>query len=309
MRKDSLRDREEELVPASFQLPYDPGPAGNTRTSSGTKSTGDDDEVVSADSGPYNPYVKPTLPYWRLIEQALRASPAHALSLRDIYTWMEVTYPYYLYDQSKSWKNAVRHNLSIQKAFRKVPRRPGSDEKSCLWELTGERGINRRVQLRRASEPVMVVPPPTHDPYMFRPIRSMPMPPMEKVEKPQTKRKRRFSEPSANTEPVPILPKTLFFEDQPIRITSPMLASSLSLGDSWLAPDLYNMTFPYDHQSMDEYQSRQVLWMNEPHEDPPASQNFPQNTKAYQQPSDQLFADLSLNVAPGDDEFFVHAQD
>lgn len=302
MRKNKLHDREEEKAPTGHQQSHDSGLEGNTRTSRTTgvpRSKG----IMTGDSpGPYNPYKKPDLPYRQLVTQALSASPSRSLSLRDIYDWIETTYPYYFYDSNKSWKNAVRHNLSIQNAFRKIPKVSEGEEKSCLWELTGETGTKRKSPSRRRSEPIVVLAPPMHHPQIFRAIRAMPVPPVDKPEKQKLGRKRRSSEPAVHHEPVPILPKPLLYEDQPIRITSPMLASSQSLDDNWLTPDFYTAPFPYSRLDMDEYLYRQPFWMSKLDQNPP-----PQEPDVYpqQQEPSQLLADISLDMMDRGDDLFA----
>ena len=50
---------------------------------------------------------------------AIESSPNKALPVKDIYAWIVEHFPYYRNSPS-SWKNTVRHNLSLNKSFRKV---------------------------------------------------------------------------------------------------------------------------------------------------------------------------------------------
>ena len=298
MGKNKLHNKEKEKAPTSLQLHQGSRLEGNGKVVRKTRIL-QAKGAVPVKQRSHNPYEKPDMPYQQLIIQALLASPSCSLSLRDIYTWIEVTYPYYLHDQNKSWKNSVRHNLSIQKAFKKVPREPESGEKSCLWELTSETGTKRKLLTRRASEPLTILASPIHHPLNFRPIRAMPIPPVEKLESPKPRKKRRSSEPTVHTEPVPILPKPLVFEDQPVRITSPMLQNSQSMDDSWLTPDFYSTPFPYSQLNIDEYLYHQPPWMNKP-ERTPSQQNPSQSQDdVLQQQSNQLFTNLPIDMITG----------
>jgi len=71
----------------------------------------------------YNPQIhveeKPPYSFSSLIFMAIESSPNKALPVKDIYAWIVEHFPYYRNSPS-SWKNTVRHNLSLNKSFRKV---------------------------------------------------------------------------------------------------------------------------------------------------------------------------------------------
>ncbi len=68
---------------------------------------------------------RPPFSYSNLITQAIASAPEGKMTLREIYTWISNSYPdLYQVDgrDSQGWQNTVRHNLSLNKMFVKVPR-------------------------------------------------------------------------------------------------------------------------------------------------------------------------------------------
>lgn len=77
---------------------------------------------------------KPQWSYAALIGQAILASPQQKLSLNQIYSFISMAYPYYEKDQA-GWRNSIRHNLSLNGSFIKVPREAGARGKGSLWAI------------------------------------------------------------------------------------------------------------------------------------------------------------------------------
>lgn len=85
------------------------------------------------------PYPKPVFSYSCLIAMALQDSEAGTLPVSEIYKFMQSNFPYFK-TAPDGWKNSVRHNLSLNKAFCKLERPQGtSQRKGCLWTLKPEK--------------------------------------------------------------------------------------------------------------------------------------------------------------------------
>ena len=103
-------------------------------------------------------YAKPKLSYAQLIAEALMSADERMLTLSEIYTSVADRHPYYKLDHSRNWQNAIRHNLTLNKCFTKVPR-PASEGRGSFWhledgaELTIFKRIMARHQTRMKQQP------------------------------------------------------------------------------------------------------------------------------------------------------------
>ncbi|KAL0089446.1 fork head domain-containing protein [Phycomyces blakesleeanus] len=65
---------------------------------------------------------RPPFSYSSLIAQAILESKEERMALRDIYNWITEKYPALYNAQDTGWQNTIRHNLSLNKCFRKIPK-------------------------------------------------------------------------------------------------------------------------------------------------------------------------------------------
>ncbi|XP_072345145.1 forkhead box protein P1-B-like [Scyliorhinus torazame] len=69
--------------------------------------------------------VRPPLTYAALIRWAILEAAERQLTLNEIYHWFTRTFAFFRYNTA-TWKNAVRHNLSLHKCFNRVENVKGS---------------------------------------------------------------------------------------------------------------------------------------------------------------------------------------
>lgn len=81
--------------------------------------------------------IKPPYSYATLISQAIFSSEEEKLSLSNIYKYIMEHYAFYRFSQT-GWQNSIRHNLSLNKAFQKVPRRTDEPGKGMKWMIVDE---------------------------------------------------------------------------------------------------------------------------------------------------------------------------
>lgn len=117
-------------------------------------------KVYTIDEIPEEYRSKPNLPYSILITDCLRKKGTErGMSLSEIYKGIQELFPYYFYCPD-GWQSSVRHNLSLNKSFRKISK----EGKGWLWgvneDVIAEKDRARQKQLENAKAKGKPLPKP-----------------------------------------------------------------------------------------------------------------------------------------------------
>lgn len=103
--------------------------------------------------------MKPRMSYAQLIAEALVNAEEGMLTLSEIYGAISAKHPYYRMD-ARNWQNSIRHNLTLNKSFTKVPRQ-SSEGRGSYWKIEPGAASNifkrgARQTPRRTSMPTSI---------------------------------------------------------------------------------------------------------------------------------------------------------
>lgn len=112
------------------------------------KPTKQPKKVYTIDEIPVEYRTKPTFSYSAILTTCIRKySSEKGMSLSEIYGGIRELFPYYKYCPD-GWQSSVRHNLSLNKSFRKVSK----EGKGWLWGLDEDYIAEREKQKKKQAE-------------------------------------------------------------------------------------------------------------------------------------------------------------
>ncbi|WWC68838.1 uncharacterized protein I206_102773 [Kwoniella pini CBS 10737] len=100
--------------------------------------------LLGLDGNPFigPPPLKPTQTFATIIHRSLQFLPRGRGTLGEVCNWVAGEWEWFRLNVDSGWQNSIRHNLSLNKAFLKVPRIPEDDpeSKGSVWIIDPEEG-------------------------------------------------------------------------------------------------------------------------------------------------------------------------
>ena len=115
-----------------FNVDSDSGSDGEDDLDENDNRTGKKASQIASGKGGSDPEGKPGLSYIALISMAIQSGNGQKMLLSEIYQWISDHYHYYR-AKDRSWRNSIRHNLSLNECFIKKER--SENGKGNYWAI------------------------------------------------------------------------------------------------------------------------------------------------------------------------------